>query len=122
MPDGTGRAGEAAACSYVERELGFEIVETNFRTREGEIDIVARDSGTYVFIEVKTRTNRKFGEGRDQISLTKALRLQTTAQRFIENLESPGEIDWRIDVVSVEMGRSGVVKQIDHIPHAIEEA
>ncbi|MCH8910999.1 MAG: YraN family protein [Chloroflexi bacterium] len=44
LPPGTGRAGESAARAYLTRELGYEIVATNYRSREGEIDIVARDN------------------------------------------------------------------------------
>ena len=50
LPPGTGRAGEAAARAYVVEQLGYSITETNFRTREGEIDIVAADDGMIVFI------------------------------------------------------------------------
>jgi putative endonuclease len=67
----------------VTQELGYKIAETNFRTREGEIDIVATDNGIQVFIEVKTRSNRGFGSGVEQISTRKAQRIQATAQRYL---------------------------------------
>jgi len=104
----------------VTQELGYKISETNFRTREGEIDIVAVDNGTQVFIEVKTRTNRGFGSGVEQISTRKAQRLQATAQRYLAE-HGLDEAEWRIDLLSVEMSRSGRVDHIEHIPSAIEE-
>ncbi len=119
LPPGTGRAGEAAARAYVTQNLGYEIVETNFRTREGEIDIVARSGVDFVFIEVKARTSKKFGHGVEQISSAKALRLQTAAQRYLEQSES-GDVEWRIDLLSVEMTRSGRVLDIEHVETAIE--
>lgn len=119
LPPGTGRAGEAAARAYVTQNLGYEIVETNFRTREGEIDIVARSGVDFVFIEVKARTSKKFGHGVEQISSAKALRLQTAAQRYLEQSES-GDVEWRIDLLSVEMTRSGRVLDIEHVENAIE--
>jgi len=119
LPPGVGRAGEAAARTFVTEELRYEIVETNFRTREGEIDIVARSGLEVVFFEVKTRTSKKFGSAVEQIPGSKAMRLQSTAQRFLEE-SAAGDIDWRIDLLSIEMTRSGRVIQIEHIPNAIE--
>ncbi|MBN4064289.1 YraN family protein [Dehalococcoides mccartyi] len=120
LPAGIGRAGESAARSFVEHELGYEVLETNFRTREGEIDIVAKSGSSLVFFEVKTRTNKKFGAGVEQISSNKAIRLQTTALRYLEHIDAP-TIDWRIDLLSVEMSRSGVVRTVYHIRDAIED-
>jgi putative endonuclease len=120
LPPGTGRAGEAAARSFVARKLDYEIVETNFRTREGEIDIVARSDHELVFIEVKTRTSKKFGHGVEQISRTKAQRLQTTARRYLEQ-NGLDDVDWRLDLLVVEMTRSGRVLGIQHVENAIEE-
>ena len=102
------------------QELGYKISETNFRTREGEIDIVAVDNGTQVFIEVKTRTNRGFGSGVEQISTRKAQRLQVTAQPYLAE-HGLDDAEWRIDLLSVEMSRSGRVDHIEHIPSANEE-
>ena len=119
-PPGIGPAGEAAARPFVTQELGCKISETNFRTREGEIDIVAVDNGTQVFIEVKTRTNRGFGSGVEQISTRKAQRLQVTAQPYLAE-HGLDDAEWRIDLLSVEMSRSGRVDHIEHIPSANEE-
>jgi putative endonuclease len=104
----------------VTQVLGYKIAETNFRTREGEIDIVAKDGDVLVFIEVKTRTNRKFGSGVEQISQRKAQRLQTTAQQYLAE-NSLDNADWRIDLLSVEMSRTGTVEHVDHIQSAIED-
>ncbi len=127
LPPGTGRAGEAAARAYASDELGYEIVATNFRTREGEIDIVAWDRASgvtaentcLVFVEVKTRTNRAFGAGSEQLSAKKSLRLQATAQGYLAENDLE-DADWRIDLISVEMDRSGRVSHIEHIESAIE--
>lgn len=119
LPPGTGRAGEAAARAFVSNELGYEIVESNFRTREGEIDIVAKHDGWFIFIEVKTRTNRAFGLGVEQIAARKSLRLQAAAQHFLAE-NGHEDSDWRIDLISVEMSRSGRVNNIEHIQSAIE--
>ena len=127
LPPGTGRAGEAAARAYASGELGYEIVATNFRTREGEIDIVAWDRAggvtaentCLVFVEVKTRTNRAFGAVSGQLSAKKSLRLQAAAQGYLAENDLE-DADWRIDLISVEMDRSGRVSHIEHIESAIE--
>ncbi len=120
LPPGIGRSGEAAAREYVTTELDYKIVETNFRTREGEIDIIAKSDSEFVFIEVKTRTNQKFGSGVEQISTSKAQRLQTTALRYLEKT-GDFDVDWRIDLLSIQMTNSGQVLRVDHIRNAIEE-
>ena len=119
LPPGIGRAGEAAAKSFVTDELGYDIAQTNFRVREGEIDIIAIDGEVFVFIEVKTRSNKKFGTGVEQISRGKANRLQIAAQSYLQE-RGKESADWRIDMLSVDMARSGSVRSIEHIPNAIE--
>ena len=104
LPHGTGRAGEAAARSFVSIELGLDIAQCNFRTREGEIDIIAKSGVEYIFFEVKTR----------------ALRLQTTGQRYLEQIGAENA-DWRIDLLSVEMDKTGRVQKVTHVENAIEE-
>ena len=120
MPKGVGRAGEAAARSHVVNELGYIVLETNFRTREGEVDIVARDNEWVVFIEVKTRTNRAFGTGIEQIAAKKTLRLQAAALRFLAENELENS-EWRIDLLSIDMDRTGHVTHVEHVKSAIEE-
>ena len=73
-----------------------------------------------VFIEVKTRTNRAFGAGIEQVSAKKSLRLQAAAQSYLAENDLENS-DWRIDLISVEMDRSGRVSRIEHIESAIEE-
>ncbi|MCZ6538652.1 MAG: YraN family protein [Chloroflexi bacterium] len=120
LPPGIGRAGESAARAHVSRELGYEIVATNYQTRAGEIDIVARDDDWIVFVEVKTRTNRAFGTGNEQVSAKKSLRLQAAAQSYLAEHDLENS-DWRIDLISVKMDRSGLVSHIEHVESAIEE-
>lgn len=120
MPPGTGRAGESAARAHVTNELGYKILATNYRTREGEIDIVARDGACLVFVEVKTRTNRAFGSGIEQISVRKSSRLRAVGQGYLAE-NGLADSDWRIDLISVEMDRSGRVSRIEHIESAVEE-
>ena len=63
-----GTAGEDLACAELER-LGYRVIERNYRSRFGEIDVVAIDDDTVVFIEVKTKTSGDFGEPVDEVTL-----------------------------------------------------
>ena len=120
LPKGVGRAGEAAARSYVATELGYEILETNYRTRSGEIDIVTRDADWIAFFEVKTRTNRAFGSGVEQIARSKMTRLQAAAENYLAEHDLEHS-DWRIDLLSIDMDSVGHVRRIEHIRSAIED-
>ncbi len=78
-----GRSGEDAAAAYI-ASLGFRIVARNLRGPGGEIDIVARDGETYVFIEVKTRTSRTFGGALAAVDARKRARIRAAAADFLQ--------------------------------------
>jgi putative endonuclease len=77
-----GREGERAAAKFLERR-GYRIVASNYRTRLGEIDLIAEDRGTLVFIEVKTRATDRFGGPADAITPAKQARIARLAQQFL---------------------------------------
>ena len=85
MADGrraTGVAGEdAVAAWYVAR--GYEIVDRNWRVREGEIDVIARDAGSVVFCEVKTRRGDAFGAPVEAVTARKQQRLRLLARLWL---------------------------------------
>jgi putative endonuclease len=110
-----GRAGEDAACAFLEAD-GFEVVERNWRVREGEIDIIARQGGLTVFAEVKARTSTTFGEPEESVTPRKARRLRMLASRYLADSDHHGDV--RFDVISVMLDRSGGVTSITHIPDA----
>lgn len=102
MPDdrkSTGDHGEAAARSFLETR-GFTILETNFRTRPSEIDIIAKDSDCLCFIEVKTRRSLKKGLPRESVTCSKQKKIILGASLY---LKKTGQMDLRIrfDVVEV---------------------
>ena len=113
LPSGTGRAGEAAAAVLLRRS-GYKIIERNFRVREGEIDIVAEHSGDLVFVEVKARRSGAFGKPEESLTEAKKARLVAAAQAYMagKGLEHS---DWRIDLVAVELDRTGRAKRVDVI-------
>lgn len=97
-----GKAGEDAACRELSRR-GYAILARRHRTRYGEIDIIARDANTTVFVEVKTREGDAFGTGADAVAPWKQQRL---ARMAIDYAARHGLLDTpcRVDVVEVTVG------------------
>ena len=78
----TGRKGEEAAARYL-TEQGYQIVARNWRCRTGEIDIVATMDEIYVFVEVKTRTSKRFGTPQESVHTRKQQQVKQTANVFV---------------------------------------
>jgi len=115
----TGRRGEELARKYLE-ERGYLVLETNYRCPEGEIDIVAVDGETLVFVEVRAKTGRAFGTPEESITLAKIRHLNRAAARYCQEHEGlPPER--RIDVVAVEMDGRGRVRRLELYENAVGE-
>jgi putative endonuclease len=94
-----GELGEKIAAEYLKKQ-GFKIIDRNFRIRGGEIDIIALDGETLVFIEVKTRRSSEFGTPLEAITPWKLRALIKTAQFYkIKHPSLPESM--RIDAVAV---------------------
>ena len=101
--DALGRAGEQLAAEHLIR-CGYTVIERNWRCRQGEIDIIARDgigkSAVTVFVEVKTRSGVAYGHPFEALSLTKLARLRRLAGAWCE--AHPLVVgDIRIDAIAV---------------------
>lgn len=95
----TGRLGERIACRFLLRQ-GYDVVARRFRGRHGEIDIVALEGDTLVFVEVKTRASRAFGEPWEFVDWQKRQNLRRTAEDFIARY-GMGSRTYRFDIVAV---------------------
>lgn len=96
-----GKIGENFALDLLKRH-GYKILTRNFRSRFGEIDIIAEDRGVLVFIEVKTRWSKKFGNPEEAVTHRKIRHLIRTAEYF--KLLNPNTPDlMRVDVVATEV-------------------
>jgi putative endonuclease len=80
-----GAAAEAIAASFLAAQ-GLLIVQRNYRCRGGEIDLIARDGATLVFVEVRLRRNRAFGTAAESITATKRRRLRLAAKHYLARL------------------------------------
>ena len=94
-----GKSGEDPACRELERR-GYAILARGYRTRYGEIDIVARDGPTLVFVEVKARTDDRYGEGADAVTLHKQAKMTAMAEDYMARRRLR-DIPCRFDVVAI---------------------
>ena len=97
-----GKAGEDAAIRYLEKK-GYKIVERGFRLLRGEIDILAYDRATLVFVEVKTRTSQAFGFPEESVTPAKQAQIRRIAQGYLAK-HHLDHVNCRFDVLSVMMG------------------
>jgi putative endonuclease len=104
-PKKLGLVGEGLACRELERR-GYFILERRRRLRHGEIDIIARDGGALVFIEVKTRRKSRFGPARDAVSWRKQKKLVHLARSYTARRKW-GHLPIRFDIVGVDVDASG---------------
>lgn len=100
----TGKQGEEIAVAYLLQQ-GFEVLETNWRHKRLEVDIIAREGRVLVFAEVKTRSYDYFGKPEDFVTPAKEKRLAEAAAAYMEQ----HGYDWvmRFDVVSVLRQKDG---------------
>ena len=95
-----GSEGESLAVAHLEK-LGYRTLERNYRTRFGEIDIVADDGGTVVFVEVKTKTGSDFGDPVEEVTLQKQRQIISMGE-FYSTYCLPPNTPCRFDVVAVD--------------------
>jgi putative endonuclease len=114
-----GKLGEKLARKFLE-DRSYRILETGFRCRSGEIDIVSRHKDELVFVEVRTRSNLEFGTPEESIDRRKKQSLIHTAMHYIStHRDLPAS--WRIDVVAIEMSAEGKVTRLSLLENAIEQ-
>jgi len=91
------------------KDNGYKIVERNFYSKLGEIDIIAKDGRTLVFVEVKLRKSRKLGFPEESVNVQKLRRIERTGQYYI--MEKKIKVDkLRIDIVSILLKNDKLVR------------
>src|SRR6058998_2639473 len=96
-----GKTGEDLACRELERR-GYAIVARRYRRRGGELDIIARDGPTLVFVEVKAREDRSFGEAAEAVTARKRRRIVRLAMDYVMRHHLAND-PCRFDVVSIHI-------------------
>ena len=94
---------------------GYRLVERNYRTRRGEIDLIVRQRDTLVFVEVKLRRSLNFGDPLEAVTPHKQHTLRRLAEHYLAD-RKPDFDTLRFDVVGILSGRDGL--RIDHIEDA----
>jgi putative endonuclease len=105
-----GKSGEDLACRELERR-GYAIVARRWRLRGGEIDIIARDGATVVFVEVKARDGSAFGEGSEAVTVRKQQRIAQLARLYLAR-HGLTDRPCRFDVVSIAVDRVPPVVEV----------
>lgn len=109
----TGTAYEEKAARYLE-EKGFKILERNYRCRQGEIDLIARDGAYLVFVEVKYRRSSRLGCPAEAVDGRKQQRIRRAAFHYCYERRIPEDHPCRFDVISI------TGEETEHIIHAFE--
>jgi putative endonuclease len=112
-----GQSGETYACRELERR-GYAILERRFRTRSGELDIVARDGETLVFVEVKARRTGRYGMPVEAVTPFKRRRILRMAAEYVL-LKGVCNASCRFDIVSVLFG-SGLRPKVEVLKSAFD--
>ncbi|HLD01917.1 MAG TPA: YraN family protein [Patescibacteria group bacterium] len=112
----SGKKGEDIASKYLAKN-GYKLLTRNFRTRNGEVDIIALDADVLVFVEVKTRSSEAFGTPFEAITFWKMRALQRAAE-FYKHTHPKLPDAMRIDVVSVMIDMNGSVLNVEHLKNA----
>ncbi|MCI1964636.1 MAG: YraN family protein [Oscillospiraceae bacterium] len=116
MSNRSGPAGETCAAEYLKKS-GFQIVERNYRSRFGEIDIIAENGQYIVFAEVKTRQMSSIAEPEAFVTPAKQKRIAKTALLYLQ--KHPTRLQPRFDVIGIVMGESGTsVLSLHHLKDA----
>jgi len=106
-----GNLGEKLAQKFLISK-GYRVLETNFKIRGGEVDLVCRKGKLLVFAEVKTRTNQNFGYPEESFDFKKRQRFQKAVLRYL--LRSRYQGPWQVDLISIEIDKIAKKAKLRH--------
>ncbi len=113
----TGKFGEQLAKEHLVSNK-YKIVEQNFRTRTGEIDIIAEKDKTLVFVEVKTRVGKKFGLPYEAVGFYKMNHLKKASTYYLM-LHNYPNMKYRFDVISIILNEDKSVESLKHFENIL---
>ena len=111
----TGQRGETLVATYLS-DRGYTILDRNWRCAGGELDLIVEKEQTLVFVEVRSRSSRRFGTPEESITLAKQKRLIELSYAYLQQ-EQPSHPNWRIDVVAIDMNTTPPT--INHLENAV---
>jgi putative endonuclease len=110
--------GEALAKSYLE-ENGILILECNYRTNSGEVDLIGKKDERFIFFEVKTRQSLNYGFPEEAVDFKKLEHIETVIWDYFESNDI-SECDWQIDVISILRNPGTNKYEIEWIENVLE--
>ncbi len=113
-----GRESESIAIKHLKRN-GYKILEQNYRTKLGEIDIIAKDKESLVFVEVKARKSTRFGNPKCAVTYKKRQKISMVALCYLKTIKQ-SNVKARFDVVAISLAKKS--PQIEIIKNAFELA
>jgi putative endonuclease len=102
-PTDRGREAEERACRHL-TAAGLRLLERNFNSRRGEIDLVMREGATLVFVEVRYRRSNRFGSGAESVDRRKMSRILAAARHYLQLHPGAADRPCRFDVVAIGPG------------------
>lgn len=113
-----GAEAEDIACAYLKLK-GLELIERNFNSRRGEIDLIMQDKERVIFIEVRARRNSHFGSAAESVTHQKQQRIIAAAQLYLQ--QHPVNMPCRFDVVTVALPAMNT-QTLAAVEHWIQDA
>jgi putative endonuclease len=112
----TGKIGEKLATDFLKKK-GYKIIQQNYKTKYAEIDLVARQKETLVFVEVRTKTNEAFGSPEETLNYQKLNKVLQNSRAYaaFTNWQGP----CRIDAICVILGEDNKPQRIDHYENIV---
>lgn len=112
-----GRRGEEMAARRLEAE-GYRVLARNYRCPFGEVDLVAEEGDCLVFVEVRTRRGDQWGTPEESVTKAKQAKLLRVAESYLDE-HAAWDVDWRIDVVAIDVDERGGVRRLDVVRNAV---
>jgi len=114
-----GKLGEAHAAQFLKSQ-NYSIISANYYCRFGEIDLIASFNNQIVFVEVKTRTDDRFGSPQSAITHSKKQKIIKTAFHFFKAESQKIPSSWRIDAIAVKLAKSGKLIDLTHYKNILD--
>lgn len=115
----TGNLGEDIAVKYLKKKK-YKIIDRNYKTNLGEIDIICKKDDVIIFVEVKTmRVGSDYGDPFEKVNYYKAKKLMQNAQLYLIKNKWPEDKYWQIDVISVELDYNTRKAKVRHLEDVI---
>ena len=104
-----GRMAEDLALRYLQKH-GLALLQRNYRSRFGEIDLIMQEKNTIIFIEVRSRKNSAFLHPVETVNCTKRNKIRKTSQVFMQQTSAGNRFNWRFDVITLIGNRANGMK------------